>query len=319
MNATAPALVLRDLRRSFGATVAVDGVSLEVPTGSVFGLLGPDGAGKSTLMRLLATVTVPDSGDAEVFGASVTHHPDLVTPRIGYMSQQFGMYPDLSVQENLDFFATLRGVKPAERRDRSQRLLTSMGMSQFTQRAAGKLSGGMKQKLMLASTLMHEPDLLLLDEPTTGVDPVSRREFWSILADLRSAGKTVFVATPYMDEAERCSDVAFIDAPPGQSGGRITRTGTPDQIRDQLPGVLLEIATERPRQVLGILQPDPHVVSAHLLADRVRVLWSGPKPDPDPAVAAVREALAAHGVSASVTAIRPDMEAAFAYLAGGGS
>lgn len=298
------------LRRSFGAITAVDGVSLGVPAGSVFGLLGPDGAGKSTLMRLLATVTVPDSGDAEVFGASVTRQPGRVTPRIGYMSQQFGMYPDLSVQENLDFFATLRGVSAADRRTRSQRLLTSMGMDQFTKRPAGKLSGGMKQKLMLASTLMHEPDLLLLDEPTTGVDPVSRREFWSILAELPALGKTVFVATPYMDEAERCTDVAFIDA------GQITRTGTPDQIRDQLPGVLLEIAAERPREVLATLAPDPHVMSAHLLADRVRVLWSGSAQDPGEAVTTVREELAAHGLTSSVTAIRPDMEAAFAYLAG---
>lgn len=209
------------LTRRFGDIVAVDDVSLTVPSGAVLGLLGPDGAGKSTLIRLLATVLRPDAGQASVAGADVVKHPGRVTPRIGYMSQQFCMYPDLTVAENLEFFAVLRGVSAAARRARAERLLQAMGMAEFTERQAGRLSGGMKQKLMLASTLMHEPDILLLDEPTTGVDPVSRREFWQILASLHAAGSTVLVATPYMDEAERCTHVAFM------ADGRITRSGTP--------------------------------------------------------------------------------------------
>ncbi|HMT87194.1 MAG TPA: ABC transporter ATP-binding protein, partial [Arachnia sp.] len=165
------------LRRSFGDLVAVDDVDLAVSPGAILGLLGPDGAGKSTLIRMLATVLRPDDGDAYIAGRSVIREKDQVTPRIGYMSQKFALYSDLSVAENIEFFARLRGVPKAERRERSRELLTGMGLSAFLDRPAGRLSGGMKQKLFLATTLMHRPDVLLLDEPTTGVDPVSRREF----------------------------------------------------------------------------------------------------------------------------------------------
>ena len=222
--AAAPAIEAVGLRRSFGDVVAVDGVDLSVPRGAVLGLLGPDGAGKSTLIRMLATVLRPDAGDARVQGYSVTRQANRVTPRIGYMSQKFALYPDLSVAENIEFFARLRGVAKAERRARSLELLTGIGLADFLGRQAGRLSGGMKQKLFLATTLMHRPDVLLLDEPTTGVDPVSRREFWRILADLNRAGTTVLVATPYMDEAERCTDVIFLDG------------GGPDGAVDPLPG-----------------------------------------------------------------------------------
>lgn len=229
-----PNITVQGLSRSFGAIRAVDGLDLTVPAGSIFGLLGPDGAGKSTLLRLLATVLVPDAGEAEVCGQPLTR-PERITPRIGYMSQQTFLYPDLTVAENLDFFATLRGVPRAERRRRADSLLASMGMAEFRKRAFGKLSGGMKQKAMLATTLMHSPELLLLDEPTTGVDPVSRREFWHILAGLHDpthegGGRTVVVATPYLDEAERCTDIAFMLA------GKLTHHGTPAEIKARVPG-----------------------------------------------------------------------------------
>ena len=207
--------------------------------GAVFGLLGPDGAGKSTLIRMLATVLAPDSGDALVFGDSVVHAHRRVTPRIGYMSQRFSMYPDLSVAENLEFFARIRGVPAPLRRTRAASLLESMGLAEFADRQAQHLSGGMKQKLMLASTLMHEPDLLLLDEPTTGVDPLSRREFWRIIADLQAAEKTVLVATPYMDEAERCTDIAFMDErphPARRHAGRDEGAGARDAVRGRRTG-----------------------------------------------------------------------------------
>src|SRR5215211_5685437 len=305
MNADAPAVHAFGLSRSFGTNRAVDGVDLTIPEGTIFGLLGPDGAGKSTLIRMLATVLAPDTGDAMIFGNSVTRAPDQVTPWIGYMSQNFSMYPDLSVAENLNFFATLRGVGREERGRRASRLMSAMGLAEFADRRARTLSGGMKQKLMLAATLMHQPDVLLLDEPTTGVDPVSRREFWRILAALHRDGKTVLVATPYMDEAERCTHLAFL------SGGRISREGSPAEIKKVVPGTLFELATLHPRAVLAELAGTPDVLSAHLYGDVVRVLWTGDG-------RAERE-LTSRLVAANlpVTAIRParvDMEAAFAYL-----
>jgi len=309
MTTTTPqhagAIRARALSRRFGEVVAVDSVDLDIAAGAVFGLLGPDGAGKSTLIRMLATVLAPDSGDAEVFGHSVITERALVTPRIGYMSQRFSMYPDLSVTENLEFFATVRGVSRADRRTRAKVLLEGMGLDEFTTRQAQFLSGGMKQKLMLATTLMHEPDLLLLDEPTTGVDPVSRREFWRILAGLHRQGKTVLVATPYMDEAERCTHVAFLDR------GRIRRSGTPEEIKAQVPGRLLEVASGDPRAALGAIQSVPGVSSAHLLGDVVRVLWDAGG-DPEAALGA---ALAAAHLSGRIRAVAADMETVFAYLA----
>lgn len=291
------------LTHRFGDLVAVDDVTLTVPRGAIFGLLGPDGAGKSTLLRMLATVLVPDAGDARVFGRSVRDEPGAVTPRIGYMSQQFCLYPDLSVAENIDFFATLRGVDKATRRQRTGELLASMGLAEFTRRAAGRLSGGMKQKLMLTTTLMHSPDLLLLDEPTTGVDPVSRREFWTILADLQRTGTTVVVATPYMDEAERCTHVAFL------AEGRITQSGTPAAIKALVPGTVVEVSSPDPREALAVLTDAPGVRSAHLLGEVVRVLVADGHAD------RLSAWLAEHRLDADARVVDPDMEAAFAYLA----
>jgi ABC-type multidrug transport system ATPase subunit len=294
------------LGRSFGKNRAVDGVDLTIPTGMIFGLLGPDGAGKSTLIRMLATVLAPDSGDATIFGNSVRRSPDRVIARIGYMSQNFSMYPDLSVIENLNFFATLRGISRAERGRRAVELMSAMGLVEFTDMRARNLSGGMKQKLMLAATLMHQPDLLLLDEPTTGVDPVSRREFWRILAGLHREGKTVVVATPYMDEAERCSYLAFL------SGGRISREGAPAALKAVVPGTLFELTTAEPRVVLAAVASMPGVRSAHLYGDVVRALWT------DDARGADELTLRLADMGVPITTIRParvDMEAAFAFLA----
>lgn len=300
------AVIATALNRSFGSTEAVVGLDLDVPTGAVFGLLGPDGAGKSTLIRMLATVLPPDSGDAKVFGQSITGAPARVRPRIGYMSQQFSMYPDLSISENLDFFATIRGVGRKQRRERAALLLQSMGLAEFASRQAQHLSGGMKQKLMLAATLMHSPDLLLLDEPTTGVDPVSRREFWRIIAGLHRSGTTVLVATPYMDEAERCTEIAFLDR------GRVIHAGSPDQIKAQVPGRLVEVLSPAPRQALAALAQVAGARSVHLLGDVVRVLWDGAA-DPE---AVLRKALADAGLSsAKIRGVAVDMESAFAFLA----
>jgi ABC-2 type transport system ATP-binding protein len=297
------AIEARGLRRTFGATVAVDGVDLTVPEGVLYGLIGPDGAGKSTLLRMLATVLRPDAGEAAVFGSSVVRDPNRVTSQIGYMSQQFCLYPDLTVAENVEFFARLRGVPKADRRTRAASLLAGLGLADVTTRRAGRLSGGMKQKLMLATTLMHEPRLLLLDEPTTGVDPVSRREFWQILARVRAEGRTVLVATPYMDEAERCTHVAFMDA------GTITRRGTPAEVKASLPGRVLEVGAADPRAVLAAITGVEGVRQAHLLGDHVRVLWAGDT------TTELANRLAAAGITAAIDEIPADMEAAFSYLA----
>ena len=308
-TATAPAIEATGLSRRFGDVQAVDGVDLRIARGAVFGLLGPDGAGKSTLIRMLATVLGPDDGDARVAGHSVRRASEKVTPLIGYMSQQFSLYPDLTVAENIDFFAKLRGVPKDVRRTRMMKLLEGMGLAEFVDRQAGKLSGGMKQKLFLASTLMHEPDVLLLDEPTTGVDPVSRREFWRILAGLHRQGTTVLVATPYMDEAERCTEVAFLES------GRIRHQGSPAQIKALVPGRLFEVTADDPRAALAALQASvdrpslPGLLSVHLYGDVLRVLLETDDP------ASVHAALQAAGIGAEVRPAAVDMETAFAFLA----
>jgi ABC-2 type transport system ATP-binding protein len=305
-DTNAPAILTLGLSKSFGELTAVAGIDLAVPGGAVFGLLGPDGAGKSTLITMLATVQRPSAGDARILGASVIDAPERVKPRIGYMSQRYSMYPDLTVAENLEFFARLRAVPAHLRRERASRLLEQMGMERFSDRLADRLSGGMKQKLMLASTLMTEPDVLLLDEPTTGVDPVSRREFWRIIASLHRAGKTVLVATPYMDEAERCTEVAFMDS------GRLTEVGTPPEIKARVPGTLIELAADRPRDVVSATAAMAGVTSALVLGDAVRVLAAPGGPTPDE----LRSALAEKGLATVAARTVPvDMEAAFAFLA----
>lgn len=305
----APALAIdaRGLSKRFGrSTLAVDDVSLTVEPGSVFGLVGPDGAGKSTLIRMMATVLRPTSGDALVFGTSVRKHAAAVKPRVGYMSQRFSLYPDLTVSENLRFFAELRGVPRDQMRARADRLLEFSDLTRFSERQAQFLSGGMKQKLALAVTLMHEPDLLFLDEPTTGVDPVSRREFWRIIADLHRRGITVFVATPYMDEAERCNTIAFME------GGRILLHDTPAGLKTRVPGRLVEIASASERDALAAVRDLPGVLNAIVHGDLVRALVAEDGPTPQ----VLADAVSSAGIAgASARYGRVDMEAAFAHLA----
>jgi ABC-2 type transport system ATP-binding protein len=308
-----PAIRASALTHSFGDLVAVDHVSLDVRRGEVFGLVGPDGAGKSTLIRLLATVLAPDEGDAWVFGSSVSDEPARVKPHIGYMSQRFSLYPDLTVRENLAFFAELRGVPRAQRAERAKSALEFAGLSDFGERHAQFLSGGMKQKLALAVTLMHEPDLLLLDEPTTGVDPVSRREFWRIIADLHRRGITVFVATPYMDEAERCTRIAFMD------GGRVLLCDTPANLKAGVPGKLIELVPSDSQRALPVLRDVPGVRAVMVFGEALRVLVEEPsvQPAPHPALTAeaLRRTLETQGIGVQrLGEARMDMEVAFSFL-----
>jgi ABC-2 type transport system ATP-binding protein len=223
-----------DLTRQFGALTAVDRLNLQVARGEVFGLVGPDGAGKTTTLRMLCGLMDPTSGHAEVAGHDVVRETQAVKDRIGYMAQRFGLYVDLTVEENMLFYADLFGISVNERDTLMAKLLQMTRMEPFRGRPAGKLSGGMKQKLALMCTLLHHPEVLFLDEPTNGVDPVSRRDFWVILQQLVDGGLTVFVTTAYLDEAERCNRVGLMHR------GRLIRCDTPDALKRELNARTLE-------------------------------------------------------------------------------
>jgi len=281
------------LRRVFGDTVAVDGLSLSVDEGEIFGLVGPDGAGKTTVMRLLAGILDPSGGDAWVAGRSVRTQAAAVQHEIGYMSQRFGLYPDLTVLENLRFYADLYGVSRRERETRIPDLLAFSDLAPFRQRQAGNLSGGMKQKLGLSCALVHTPRVLLLDEPTNGVDPVSRREFWNILYRLLRDRVTIFVSTAYLDEAERFQRLALLHE------GRLLAAGTPDDVKRLYPGTILEVRCADPRRGQAALKERFPGIAVGLFGDRIHagVAQGGIT------VSALERAMADAGTPAS--AIRP--------------
>lgn len=257
---------LRGLSRHFGDTVAVDDLSLAVASGELFGIVGPDGAGKTTTLRMLAGVLRPTRGTAFVAGTDVAVDPEGVKPHIAYMAQRFGLYEDLTVAENLDFYADLYGVPRSERPERLERLYAFSRLGGFTDRLAGNLSGGMKQKLALSCSLIHRPAVLLLDEPTFGVDPISRRELWLILHEMVAEGITIVVTTSYLDEAERCDRVALLNE------GRLLALDTPSRLQSSLPGRMLAVTTPDPRRLRDALRPVDGVVSAHLFGDALHVL-----------------------------------------------
>ncbi len=246
---------VEDLKKSFGATKAVRGISFTVRKGEVFGLVGPDGAGKTTVMRMLAAILSPDSGRASILGLDSVKERSAVHDRIAYMSQRFGLYQDLTVEENMRFYADLYGVTRNMLSDSMDRLLEWSSLSPFRSRPAGKLSGGMKQKLGLACALVHTPEILLLDEPTNGVDPVSRREFWNLLYRLVEEGLTILTTTAYLDEAERCSRLAFMEK------GSLTALGTPIEIVSLIKGGVRRIRSSRPFRDASILNRQTDSVS----------------------------------------------------------
>lgn len=259
------AVEARALRKLFGDGVAVDSVDLLVKRGEVFGIVGPDGAGKTTTFRMLVGAIEPTAGEAIVAGFNVSTHPEEVKQRIGYMSQRFSLYGDLTVQENLDFFADIYHVPKEERIARQKELLEFSRLAPFTRRLAQNLSGGMKQKLALACTLIHTPEILFLDEPTTGVDPVSRRDFWRILYSLVGRGMTLVVSTPYMDEAERCNRIGFMYA------GRIIVCDSPDNLRNRMTGDLVELICHPQREAKQILSHTAGVQGVQVFGERLHV------------------------------------------------
>jgi len=256
---------VRGLARRFGETVAVAGLDFDVAPGELFGLVGPDGAGKTTTLRMLAGVLRPTAGDARLGGVSVVEDPEGVKTELAYMSQRFGLYTDLTVAENLDFYADLYRVPAAERAARLERLYAFSNLEPFRGRLAGQLSGGMKQKLGLSCALVHEPRILLLDEPTFGVDPVSRRDLWRIVHEMVGRGVTAIVSTAYLDEAERFDRVALLHQ------GSLLAVETPAAFAAAFPGELLEVRLADARRARELVRSLPGVESARLFGDRLHV------------------------------------------------
>ncbi|TAK24437.1 MAG: ABC transporter ATP-binding protein [Chloroflexota bacterium] len=263
-------MALEDLHHRYGDTVALERLAIAVAPGEIVALIGPDGAGKTTTLRIAAGVLTPASGLIRMNGRDVTGGDDTARRSIGYLAQRFALYGDLTIWENLRFFASIYGVRPADREDTGARLLAMTDLAPFRDRLAEHLSGGMRQKLALACALIHRPRLLILDEPTAGVDPVSRRDLWRVIYRMRQEGVAALVATAYMDEAERFDRVVLLNR------GRVAAAGTPRELRENFPFAVLEVGPREPRvaalralrdEALGI----PGVVGAHLFGDRLHI------------------------------------------------
>jgi len=292
----------RALTKSFDGVAAVDGIDLDVPEGELFGLVGPDGAGKTTTIRLLTSLMEPTSGEAWVAGRHTVRESEAIKGEIGYMSQRFGLYPDLTVIENIGFYADIFGVPLSGRQEKIDRLLVFSNLTPFKKRLAGKLSGGMKQKLGLACALIHTPRILFLDEPTNGVDPVSRRDFWRILYQLLRERVTILVSTAYLDEAERCNRVGLIYQ------GRLLAVGTPREVKRLMRGGILEIRTSIPRKAASVLRERLGEESVSLFGDRLHVTTAEPERTGDE----VKRLLSTAGLEVrSIRPVEPALEDVF--------
>ncbi|MGA1841657.1 MAG: ATP-binding cassette domain-containing protein [bacterium] len=295
----------RDLTRRFANLTAVDHLTMDIYQGEIFGLVGPDGAGKTTTLRLLCGLIDPTEGYAEVAGYNVSKDVESVKDRIGYMAQRFGLYGDLTVEENIVFYADLFGIPCKERGDLMVNLLKMTRMEPFMKRQAGKLSGGMKQKLALMCTLLHRPHILFLDEPTNGVDPVSRRDFWSILYQLVKEGITVFVTTAYMDEAERCNRVGMMHR------GRLIRYDSPEAIKNSLQEVCYELQCRDQRAAREILHKCDGVLSVEPYGSVVHLFLSPAQTSPE----TLQKTLDENGVKQVIfKSIAPSLEDVFIAL-----
>lgn len=277
-EAPVPAILAEGLTKRYADRCVVDRLDLRIEAGEIFGLVGPDGAGKTTTLRMAAGLLAPSAGKAWIDGLDVRMQARAAKPRFAYMSQRFGLYPDLTVGENLRFYADLYGVRRDERRERIPSLLSFSRLASFVKRKAGDLSGGMKQKLQLACALVHSPSVLLLDEPTNGVDPLSRREFWKILHRLLAQKVAILISTAYLDEAERCNRVGLLN------DGRLLITGTPQQIRNSIPASTLSIRSSQARTIHRLIQEHlPHTQTV-LFGNRIHILQENGREDMEPAI-----------------------------------
>jgi ABC-2 type transport system ATP-binding protein len=299
--AAAPAIRAVGLTKRFGQLVAVDHLDLTVNRGEVYGFLGPNGSGKSTTIRMLCGLLSPSSGDIEVLGCKIPRDAETLKRHIGYMTQRFTLYEDLTVLENLSFLAAVHEVPRRDARGRIEELLKRYWLTEQRTQLAGTMSGGQKQRLALAGTVLHKPDLLFLDEPTSAVDPQSRREFWDSLFELADAGTTLLVSTHYMDEAERCTRLAILDA------GRIVADGTPRELLERLPGRTLLVETHDPRRAQHALTGFEGVIALAQIGTALRVLAAS-APDLERRIS---ERLRSEGVEAKVAPIAPNLEDVF--------
>ncbi len=303
MSNAEPETVIRaqGLSKRFGDMLAVDHLDLNVRRGEVYGFLGPNGSGKSTTIRMLCGLLLPSSGDISVLGHRIPEDAERLKRRIGYMTQRFSLYEDLSVLENLDFLAAVHELPRADTRLRIDELLTHYHLHELRDQLAGTMSGGQKQRLALAGAVLHRPDLLLLDEPTSAVDPQSRRDFWDSLFELAHAGTTVLVSTHYMDEAERCTRLAILDH------GKLVADGSPQELIAALPGRTLLVENSRPRETHHALQSLPGILATAQIGLSLRVLAVGG----DEIEARIREHLHKAGIEGNIGAATPNLEDVF--------
>ena len=305
MTTQAPIIQVDGLIKRFADFNAVDRLSFSVSPGEIFGLVGPDGAGKTATMRMLAGVMRPDGGAIVIDGVDAVADPEGAKHHVSYMPQRFGLYEDLTVDENIRFYADLFEVPPAIRRERADRLLAASGMTKFGGFRAGQLSGGMKQKLGVACALVHTPKILLLDEPTTGVDPVSRRDFWRILYGLREEGVTIVISTAYLDEAERCNRLTLMHS------GRALYCDTPAALKQHMPGALIAISSTDGRAVRSAISGRPGVSQVLLVGDGVHAVVD----DADVRIPQLRDAIGAAGAPVSdLVVATPSIEDVFVAL-----
>jgi ABC-2 type transport system ATP-binding protein len=296
------AIEARGLSRRFGSVVAVDRLDLEVPRGRIYGFLGPNGSGKTTTIRMLCGLLRPSAGEASVLGLRVPEEAEALRRRIGYMTQRFSLYEDLTVRENLEFMAEIHGARRGARRERVGELIATYRLEELVRRRAGSLSGGQRQRLALAAALVHRPALLFLDEPTSAVDPETRREFWDGLFTLVEDGATILVSTHYMDEAERCHALAILDR------GRVVESGEPRRLMGRLDGRIVEVETASPAPARRALEGHAGVISVAQLGTQLRVLTAARERAP---VSLVEAALGAAGVAGVAAAARPSLEDVF--------
>ena len=304
---TGSAIVARNLTRRFGKLTAVDGVDLDIPGAGIYGFLGPNGSGKSTTIRMLCGLLAPSEGTVEVLGHRMPRDAERLRRQLGYMTQRFSLWDDLTVRENLEFMARIFGLDAAERRARIAELGGEYDLGGLMQQRAGTMSGGQRQRLALAAATLHRPELLLLDEPTSAVDPQSRRDFWESLFRLVSGGTTILVSTHYMDEAERCHRLAIL------AEGRVVAEGAPRQLMRDIRACVVEIEAEHPDAARRALSGDPQILSIAQLGTRLHALLDRDMPD---AAGHVAARLATAGVAADVRAVHASLEDVFVAATG---
>jgi len=297
-----PAIRTHALSKRFGDVLAVNDISLVIPKAVVFGFLGPNGSGKSTTIRMLCGLLTPTSGTIDVLGYQIPREAEQLKKRVGYMTQRFALYEDLSVWENLDFMARIHGLSATVRRRRIETLFQRYRLHDLAKRRAGTLSGGERQRLALAAAIVHEPELVFLDEPTSAVDPESRRDFWEGLFDLCAAGMTILVSTHFMDEAERCHELAILDA------GSLVAAGAPDALMAAVPAQIVLVDCAEPRAAQRVLGADTRVIGIAQVGRRLRVMLGKDQGDADQLVAAL---LQAAGIASHCGAAKTNLEDVF--------